>query len=561
MAPSLSYPQRMNPWTRETEPQASAWGWLKRRRRWKATPTLTGGALLLLLAATASAQSYDLLIRNARIVDGAGNPWYRGDIAVDGDSIVAVGRHLPGSAAKTIDAAEKIVAPGFVDIHNHSRDAIFDRPEAENQLRQGITTIIEGNDGGGALPLAPHFDELRQTRLGVNYASFVGHNAVRSKVIGLEDRLATSEELDQMRALIEQGMRDGAMGLSTGLFYLPGTFAPTEEVIELAKVAAKYGGMHISHIRDEGDGVVDSVAETIRIGEEGGLPTQLTHHKAIGVPAHGKSPQTLARVDQARARGVDVSVDQYPYTASHTTIAALLPGWAQEGGREAMLERFSVPATRERIREEVARRIEHDRGGGDPANVQFSTCGFDASLNGRTLADATRDAGREPSFLNAAETTLEIIEKGGCQAIYHAMTEDDVERIMAYPGTMIASDGGVTPFGEGVPHPRYYGTFPRVLGRYSRQKGLLRLEDAVRKMTSLPAGRLGLWERGLLRPGMIADIVIFDAETILDKSEFGDSHHYAEGVEAVVINGEVVMESGKMTEARPGRVLLGPGAQ
>jgi len=533
------------------------------KRLFRLDPNLTVGALLLLFGfcAGVSAQTYDLVIRNARIVDGAGNPWYGGDIAVRDDAIVAIGRSLPGTARKVVDAQGKIVAPGFIDIHNHSRGKLLEVPASENFIRQGVTTIVEGNDGSSPLPLEPFFEKVRQAPVSLNYASFVGHGSVRREVIGDDDRQATPEELDRMRGLVREAMQQGAFGLSTGLFYLPGVFAPTEEVIELAKVAAEFGGIHISHMRDEVTGLLDSVRETIRIGEEGRLPTQITHHKAIGVPAHGKSPETLALVDEARARGVDVSVDQYPYTASHTTIAALLPGWAQEGGRDAMLERFSVPATRERIREEVARRIEHDRGGGDPANVQFSICGFDASLNGRTLADATRDAGREPNFLNAAETTLEIIETGGCQAIYHAMTEDDVERIMAYPGTMIASDGGVTPFGEGMPHPRYYGTFPRVLGRYSREKGLLRLEDAVRKMTSLPAGRLGLWERGLLRPGMVADIVIFDDEKIIDRSEFGDSHRYAEGVEAVIINGQMVLENGEMTEARPGRVLLGPGAR
>lgn len=545
---------------KEREPQASAWG-RRTKRRGRQAAALSGGVLLLLLASVASAQTYDLLIRNARIVDGTGNPWYRGDIAVQGETVAAIGRSLPGTAQKVIDADEKVAAPGFIDIHNHSRGKLLDVPDSENFIRQGVTTIVEGNDGSSPLPLEPFFEKVRQAPVSLNYASFVGHGSVRREVIGDDDRQATPQELERMRELVREAMRQGAFGLSTGLFYLPGVFAPTEEVIELAKVAAEFGGMHISHMRDEVTGLLDSVRETIRIGEEGGLPTQITHHKAIGVPAHGKSPETLALVDRARARGVDVSVDQYPYTASHTTIVALLPGWAQEGGRDAMLERFSVPATRERIREEVARRIEHDRGGGDPVNVQFSTCGFDASLNGRTLADATRDAGREPSFLNAAETTLEIIEKGGCQAIYHAMTEDDVERIMAYPGTMIASDGGVTPFAEGMPHPRYYGTFPRVLGRYSRERGLLRLEDAVRKMTSLPAGRLGLWERGLLRPGMIADIVVFDDAKVIDRSEFGDSHRYAEGVDAVVINGELVLEDGEMTEARPGRVLLGPGAR
>jgi len=549
-------------WLRATEPQASAWGPGGGRVRRRPDPSLLVGALILLgFCAGLSGQTYDLLIRNARIVDGAGNPWYRGDIGVRGDSIAAIGRNLPGAAEKTIAAGEKIVAPGFIDIHNHSRDAIFDRPEAENQLRQGITTIIEGNDGGGALPLAPHFDELRQTKLGVNYASFVGHNAVRSQVIGLEDRLATPEELDKMRALVDQGMRDGAMGLSSGLFYLPGAFAPTEEVIELAKVAAKYGGMYISHMRDEGDGVVESVAETIRIGEEGGLPTQITHHKPMGTTNWGASKKTLALVDEARARGVDVTIDQYPYKASQTGHSALFPAWALEGGRDSLLERLEAPEQRQKIKDVIAWKIEFNRGGGDPKNIQFSTCEFDATLNGKTLADATRAAGREVTFANAAETAIEIQVAGGCSNVYHSISEEDVERILRHPATMVASDGGIRRMGEGVPHPRSYGTFPRVLGRYVRERGVITLEDAIRKMTSLPAGRLRLFDRGLLRPGMKADIVIFDPETVIDKAEFGKPHQYAEGFSHVVVNGEVVIDDGELTATRPGRVLLGPGVE
>lgn len=508
-----------------------------------------------------SGQSYDLLIRDARIVDGTGNPWYRGDIGVRGDSIAAVGCNLPGTAETTIDAEEKTVAPGFIDIHNHSRDAIFDRPEAENQLRQGITTIIEGNDGGGALPLAPHFEELRKAKLGVNYASFVGHNAIRREVIGLEDRLATPEELDKMRDLVDQGMLDGAMGLSTGLFYLPGTFAPTEEVIELAKVVAKYGGMHISHIRDEGDGVIDSVAETIRIGEEGGLPTQITHHKPMGTTNWGASKKTLALVDEARARGVDVTIDQYPYKASQTGHAALFPAWALEGGRDSLLERLEAPEQRQKIKDVIAWKIEFNRGGGDPKNIQFSTCDFDPTLNGKTLADATRAAGREVTFANAAETAIEIQIAGGCSNVYHSINEEDIERILRHPATMVASDGGIRRMGEGVPHPRSYGTFPRVLGRYVRERGVITLEDAIRKMTSLPAGRLQLFDRGLLRPGMKADIVVFDPETVIDKAEFGKPHQYADGFSHVIVNGEVVIDNGELTSARPGRVLLGPGVE
>jgi dihydroorotase/N-acyl-D-amino-acid deacylase len=504
-------------------------------------------------------EPFDILIRNGRILDGAGNPWFRGDVGIRGDRIAAIG-HLPGATAhRTIDARQQIVAPGFIDVHNHSREAMFEVPGGENFIRQGVTSIIEGNDGSSPIPLAPFFEKTAATRLAVNVGAFVGHGSVRREILGAADRKATPAELEQMRRLVRQGMEQGALGLSTGLFYIPGAFAPTEEVVELARVAAQYGGMHISHMRDESASLLDSVRETIRIGEEGGLPTQLTHHKVIGKGNWGQTAESLRLVDEARRRGVDVSVDQYPYTASHTGTGAMFPPWAQEGGREKTLERFQDPPTRARIKADVARRIEVDRGGGDPANIQFSHCDWDASLDGKTLADVTRDRGREVNFENAAETAIEIQQAGGCQAIYHAMNEEDVVRVMQYPGTMIASDGGLHPFGEGVPHPRYYGTFPRVLGRYVREKGILRLEDAVRKMTSLPAQRIGQFDRGLIRPGMKADVTIFDPERIIDRAEFGNPHQYAEGMSYVLVNGAVVLDDGKMTAARPGQILSGSG--
>ncbi len=516
-------------------------------------------AILLVTCGLASAQqTYDLLIRDARIVDGAGNPWIRGDVAVRDGKIAAMGR-LPGAqAAKVIDAAGDIVAPGFIDIHNHSRRSILDVPDSQNFVRQGVTTVVEGNDGSSPVPLEPFFEKVIAAKTTLNYASFIGHGSVRGEVVGNDDRTATPEEISEMRRLVEQGMRQGAFGLSSGLFYVPGAFAPTEEVVELAQVAARHGGMYISHMRNEADGLLDSVAETIRIGEEGGLPTQLTHHKAVGPPNWGKTAESLKMVDAARARGVDATIDQYPYTASHTGTAALFPKWAQAGGRPKLLERLDDAETRQRIKDDVAEIIRIDRGGGDPKNVQFSICEFDRELDGKTLADATRDKGREVTFESAAETAIEIQIAGGCRAVYHTMVEDDVARVMAHPATMIASDGGVTPFGEGVPHPRYYGTFPRVLGRYVRELKALRLEDAVRKMTSLPAQRLGLFDRGLIRPGMVADLVIFDPETIVDKAEFGDSHHYAEGISEVIINGVVVIDQGEMTGERPGQILRGP---
>jgi N-acyl-D-amino-acid deacylase len=512
------------------------------------------------LSSPAAAQErYDLVIRNGRIVDGTGSAWYRGDIAIRGDEIVRIAPAIAGTAQRVIDAGGQVVAPGFIDIHTHARRGIFERPTAENYVRQGVTTLIEGPDGSSPVPLAPFLARLDSLAKSVNIGSFLGQGSIRSEIIGDANRAATPDEIARMRGLVEQGMRDGAFGLSTGLFYVPGTFTPTEEVIELARVAGAHGGIHISHMRDEAAGVVRSVAETVRIGEEGGLPTQVTHHKVVGPGYWGASTETLRLVEEARARGVDATIDQYPYTASSTSVqAALLPAWSLEGGRARIRERLADATTRARVRAETTEIIRLERGGGDPANVVIARCDWDATLAGRTLADVTRARGMEPTLENAAETALWITEQGGCQGVFHAIDEGDLERILRHPVTMIASDGEIPAFGSGHPHPRSYGTFTRVLGRYVRERGTLSLEEAVRKMSAYPAQRLGLFDRGLLRPGMKADIVVFDADRVRDVATFEQPHQYSEGITTVIVNGAVILENGAMTSARPGRVLYGP---
>jgi N-acyl-D-amino-acid deacylase len=501
---------------------------------------------------------YDLLLRHGRIVDGTGSPWYRGDVAIRGDTIVAVAPAIEARAARIVDVGGAVIAPGFIDSHTHSRRGIFDEPTAPNYVRQGVTTVMEGPDGSSPVPLAPFLAKLDALRKSVNIGSFIGQGSIRAAVIGEADRRATAEEIQRMRALVEQGMKDGAFGMTTGLFYVPGTFTPTEEVIELARVAGRFGGIHTSHQRDDASRVIDSVKETIRIGEEGGLPTQITHHKVVGRANWGKSVETLKLVDEARARGVDVTVDQYPYTASSTSVAAaLLPAWALEGGRGAMLTRLKEPVSRAKIKVESVAMIRDERGGGDPKNVQLASCGFDASLAGRTLADVTRQRGLAPTLENAAETTMWIVEQGGCQGVFHAMSEEDVVRILRHPATMIASDGEVPIFGRASPHPRSYGTFARVLGVYVREKRVLTLEDAVRKMTSFPAARLRLNDRGIIRPGMKADLTVFDPTRVRDTATYPQPHQYADGFSFVIVNGQIVFETGAMTAARPGRVLYG----
>ncbi|HZP23977.1 MAG TPA: amidohydrolase family protein, partial [Terriglobales bacterium] len=372
---------------------------------------------------------------------------------------------------------------------------------------------------------------------------------------------ATPEEIEKMKALAAQAMRDGAFGLSTGLFYVPGNFTPTEEVIEIAKVVGRMGGIHISHMRDEASHVLDSVRETIRIGEEGGLPTQITHHKIIGKANWGQSVETLKLVEAARARGVDVTIDQYPYTASSTGIAALFPQWALEGGRQSVLERLNAPAQRAQIKSVIVDNIKFDRGGGDPKNIAIASCGFDRTLAGKNLAEITRARGVEPTIENAAETAMELQQKGGCSAVYHAIEEEDVLRILRSPYTMIASDGEIPVFGQAAPHPRSYGTFARVLGVYVREQHVLTLEEGVRRMSGYPAARLKIWDRGLLRPGMKADVVLFDPEKIGDRATYEKPHQYSVGVRDVIVNGKFALRDDKVTSERPGRVLYGPSKQ
>jgi dihydroorotase/N-acyl-D-amino-acid deacylase len=521
--------------------------------------------LLTSLIAGAQAQpgaAYDLLVRNGRIIDGTGSPWYRGDVAVRGDTIARIAPRIDAPAARVIDAGGKVVAPGFIDLHTHARRGIFQVPTADNYVRQGVTTIMEGPDGSSPLPIKPFLDRVAATRITPNFGLFVGQGSVRQDVIGSVNRKATDPEIEKMRGLVRQGMLDGAFGLSSGLFYVPGTFTPTAEVIELAKVAGQMGGIYISHMRDEATGILASVKETIEIGEKGGLPTQVTHHKIIGTANWGKSVETLKMIDEARARGIDATIDEYPYTASSTSIqAALMPAYALEGGRDEILKKLRNQSLRNELKKETSRLIAEERGGGNPNNVQLARCDWDHSLDGKRLGDVTRGRGLEPTIDNAAETVFWIVEQGGCSGIFHAIDEQDLQRILRHPATMIGSDGEVPIFGEANPHPRSYGTFVRVLGRYVRDLKTITLEDAVHKMSAFPAQRIGLADRGVLREGLKADIAIFDPATVADRATFEQPHQYAVGVAQVIVNGQVAFDNEKMTAARPGRILYGPSAK
>jgi N-acyl-D-amino-acid deacylase len=501
---------------------------------------------------------YDLLITGGKITDGTGSPWYYADVGIKGGAIVAIGKLDPLTAARRLDAAGMVVAPGFIDIHTHARRGIFDDPAAKNYIFQGVTSIFEGPDGSSPLPIAPFLAQVAAAHPAPNFGIFAGQGSIRQQVMGLVNRPATPAEIEKMREITRQAMRDGAFGVTTGLFYVPGNFTPTEEVIEIEKVVGAMGGMHHSHMRDEAAHVLDSVRETIRIGEEGRLPTQITHHKIIGNQNWGVSRETIRLVDEARARGVDVTIDAYPYTASSTGTAALIPQWAQEGGQKSLVERLDAPEQRAKIKTAVVEALKFDRGAGDPANVVMASCTWDRTLDGKSLSDIAKARGRQVNFENAAETLLEIQKSGGCSAVYHAISEDDVERILRYPFTMIGSDGEIPHFGVGAPHPRSYGTFARVLARYVRERHTLTLEDAVHRMSGIPADRLKLFDRGLLRPGMKADVVVFDPATVQDKADFANPHQYAVGFKYVLVNGRVVIDEGKLTAERPGQILYGP---
>jgi N-acyl-D-amino-acid deacylase len=496
---------------------------------------------------------YDLVITNARVVDGSGNPWFRADVAVSGGRIARVGRIAPSEGRRVIDARGQVLAPGFIDVHTHVEN-IYNLPDAENFVRMGVTTLVTGNCGGSAVDVGRFLGRIQETPLAVNLATLVGHNSVRREVFGEQNRPPTPEELEKMKALVEQAMRDGAVGLSTGLIYVPGVYSKTDEVLELARVASRHGGVYATHMRNEGLRVSDAIRESIEIGEKAGLPVEISHFKISAKKLWGRSEETLGLVREARRRGLQVTVDQYAYTASSTSLDSRLPEWVLEGGREEGKKRLADPVQRGRAAKEMEESIK--RGGfKDLSYAVVASFQPKPEYNGKSIAEITRLARGKKDLRSQVAQVLEMYEAGGAAMVYHSMGEEDVRRIMRESFTMVASDSGVRRFGEGVPHPRGYGNNARVLGTYVRELKLITLEDAVRKMTSLPAQTFGLRDRGLVREGMAADLVIFDDATVSDPSTFEKPHQYAAGFSYVVVNGAPVIEDGRATGVRPGRAL------
>ena len=512
--------------------------------------------LFALLTVTQQQPKYDLLITGGTIIDGTGAPGFRADVAVKGDRIVAVSRTpIPATdAARTIDATGKVVSPGFIDLHAHN-EGILRMPDAESRVRQGVTTTLGGPDGGGPSPFGEYLDRVGKLKLGINVAWLVGFGTIRERVLGQSDRAPNAAELARMKQMVGEAMHEGAFGISTGLFYVPQTYANTEEVIAVSKVAADSGGIYTSHLRKEGIGVLDGVGEAIRIAREARIPVVLTHHKVIGKAMWGKSTQTLALIDAARKAGLDVMADEYPYDASSTGFGVLVPPWAMADGDTAFARRVKDPVLRDSIIKGIIWILDNDRGGGDLHRPQFASVSWKPDLNGKTLYDWAVERGVPTTSAGAAPLVIEGVLKGGASMVFHVMDEGDVQRIMKYKWTAIASDGALSAPGPSVPHPRNYGTFPRVLGRYVRDLKVLTLPDAVRKMTALPAWRMGLTDRGKLATGLMADLVVFDPATVADQATYEKPHQYPVGIDYVVVNGQVEVEAGKLTDARAGRVI------
>ncbi|GAB3247973.1 D-aminoacylase [Larkinella harenae] len=516
---------------------------------------------LLFISTLASGQSYDVVIKNGRVVDGTGNPWYYADVAIRNGKIARIGT-IPAASAKTvIDAKNQLIAPGFIDVHTHVEGSLQNRPEAENFLYDGVTTLITGNCGSSATNLRLFYDSLRTNGFSPNLASMIGHNTVRLKVMKMAFREPTAKEQTEMEALVEQAMKDGAVGISTGLIYTPGTYARTPEIVSLAKMASRYGGIYASHMRNEGQAVKKAIEEAIQIGREARIPVEISHFKVASKPIWGSSTETIGMVEAARREGLDVTVDQYPYTASSTSLSSIVPSWALADGDSATLARFRDPATRTKIKKEMLDGLKKN----DRKNYEYAVVAYyptDTTFNGLSISKINQKLNRKNNAETEAELVLELMEKARMkhtQMVYHTMSEEDIATIMRYPNTMIASDAGVARFQSGMPHPRGYGTNARVLGRYVREQNVIPVEEAIRRMSSLPAQRFKLEDRGLLRPGYAADLVVFDEKTVSDKATYDLPHAYSSGFSYVLVNGVPVIENGKHNGKRPGQVLMGKG--
>jgi N-acyl-D-amino-acid deacylase len=552
-------------------------------------------ALLVVFSVARPAQrrlpQFDVLIRNGRIVDGSGGPWFRGDVGIVGDRITALGTIGDATAATAIDATNLVVAPGFIDLLGQSEFNILVDSRAASKILQGVTTEVTG-EGSSIAPvndrliqeaslqarhfgvsqdwrtLADYFKRLEErSRPAINIGTFVGAGGVRNYIIGKDDRPATAAELERMKQLVAQAMEDGALGLSTSLQYVPDRFASTEEITELAKVAARYGGVYFTHQRSESGRIFESLDEVFTIAERAGIPAEIWHLKTAYKANFGKMPEVLRRIEAARARGLDVTANQYPYDRASNGLDACLPLWVREGGLDKMIARLQDPAMRERIKRDMDEPNPqtwenqwYGSNGGDGVMLSSVLNPDLRKYEGMTLTQIGKAMGKDP---RDAVMDLVIADRGESSVIISIMAEDDVRTALKHPLVGIGTDSPAKAedgkLSESKSHPRAWGSFPRILGRYVRDENLLSLEEAIRKMTSKAAARVRLYDRGLLRPGMMADIAIFDSQTIRDASTFVDPTHYSVGIKHVFVNGRAVVSNGAITKERPGRPIRGPG--
>jgi len=507
---------------------------------------------LLLLSLLAPPQ-YDLLIRGGTVIDGSGSPGVRADVAVQNGRIVRVGNLSEATARRVIDATGLIVAPGFIDVHTHTDD-LAENPRAENYLRMGVTTVVAGNCGASALRIGEALSAIREAGPSINYATLIGHNTVREAVMGEERRAPTPAEMEKMKALVAQGMKEGAVGFSTGLQYTPGTWADASEITELARVACAAGGLYASHMRNEGTEIEKSVAETIAVGESAGCRVEISHLKIDSPRNWGMSAKALAMIDAARARGVDVEADQYAYTAAASSLSIRFPDWVLEGGQEEVRKRLDDPATWAKVKDGM-KELLAARGFQDLSFAVVSSYPPDPSLQGLSMKEVAVRLKGNGSADAQFEAARDMLRAGGAGMVYHLMSEEDVATILKHPQVAVASDGGLPVFGKDATHPRAYGNNARVLGLYVREKKAIPLEEAIRKMTSLPAEHFRLARRGRIQEGYAADLVLFDPARAGDAATFEKPHVYATGFPYILVNGVPVLDRGEPTGAKPGQIV------
>jgi len=525
---------------------------------------------------------YDIVIKDSWVVDGTGTPRFKADVGISGEKIVKIGEIPISKGDIVIDAKGAVVCPGFIDIHSHSDLSILVNPKAESKIMQGITTEVIGNCGFSPAPvkepaekelkrelekyglnltwrtMKEYFKRIEENGTSVNVVPLVGFGTIRTCVMDYENRRPTKDELDEMKALTEQAMLDGAFGLSTGLIYVPDCYADTEEIVEVCKIVSQYGGIYASHIRGEGRTLIEAVKEAIEIGKRASISVEISHHKAAGVVNWGKVRETIKMIEEARKEGLDISFDVYPYTASHTSLEALLPPWVLEGGRERLEERLQNRDIRERVKYELENSINivdnciADSGWDRIVPVYLDS---DKELEGKSLEEIAKSMGKDPY-----DVFFELILRNkNAQVIIHEMSEEDVITVMKHPLSMICTDSEALSLSDisriGLTHPRGFGSFPRVLGVYVREKGVLALEEAIRKMTSMAAKKLGIPGRGVIKEGAYADIVIFDPQRIRDTATYENPYSYPVGIEYVIVNGKITVEKGKHKGTLNGKVL------